>query len=70
MPILKAGHYYTNRNPKKSNFINEIIPQRDLCVPVVVFDSFEDKTDATITIKDDYFTNPKKAIEECIINAV
>jgi hypothetical protein len=45
MPILKKAHVYHNRNPKKSPYINEIIPQDDREVSKRLFDSFEDITE-------------------------
>ena len=44
MPILKKGHVYHNKNPKKSQYIASIMPQDDREVPKILFDSFEDVT--------------------------
>ena len=68
MATLLAGHYYVNRYPKRSQFINEIIPMRDIEVSQVMLDSFEDATDITVYIKDEAIVmDRKRAIEESII---
>ena len=68
MATLLAGHYYVNRYPKRSQFINEIIPMRDIEVSQVMLDSFEDVTDITVYIKDEAIVmDRKRAIEESII---
>lgn len=45
MPILKKGRIYHNNDPKKSQYINTIMPMEDREVPKRLFDSFEDVTD-------------------------
>jgi hypothetical protein len=45
MPIFKKGHHYQNKNPKKSSYINSIMPLDDREVPKILFDSFEDVTE-------------------------
>ena len=68
MATLLAGHYYVNRYPKRFQFINEIIPMRDIEVSQVMLDSFEDATDITVYIKDEAIVmDRKRAIEESII---
>lgn len=68
MATLLAGHYYVNKYPKRSQFINEIMPRRDREVSQVMLDSFEDITDITVYIKDEFIiTDRKRAIEESII---
>lgn len=44
MPILKKGHHYKLKNPKKSNYINEIIPMENREVSQRLFDEYEDVT--------------------------
>jgi hypothetical protein len=71
MATLLAGHYYKNRYPKRSQFVNEIMPMRDIEVSQAMLDSFEDITDTTVYIKDETFAlNRKRAIDEGIINAI
>jgi len=68
MATLLAGHYYVNKYPKRSQFINEIMPMRDREVSQAMLDSFEDITDTTAYIKDEAFASDRKrAIEESII---
>lgn len=70
MPTLKEGHYYVNRYPKRSHFVNEIIPLHDLEVSQAMLDNYDDVTDTTVYIKDEAFTSDRKrAIEENIIDA-
>ena len=65
MPILKAHHYYVNKQPKKSVFINEIIPAEDTVVSQHLFDQYEDKTVEKIRIDDRSFgADVKKRILE------
>lgn len=44
MPTLKAGHYYVNRQPKKSMHIAEIMPLYDIEVRQPLFDEYDDMT--------------------------
>lgn len=48
MAVLKAHHWYVNKKPKGSRFINEILPRSDIEVSQVLFDSFEDVTEGKI----------------------
>jgi hypothetical protein len=52
MLVLKACHFYVNRNPKNSKFINEIMPVRDLEVSKIMFDQFQDTTVDNVYIDD------------------
>jgi hypothetical protein len=44
MPILLKHHYYVNKEPKKSLYINEIVPRENIEVSQRMFDQYEDKT--------------------------
>ena len=64
MPILKAGNYYVNKNPRKSSFVNEIVPVQDIEVNEKVFSNYENKTIAVLRINDMVFRKPYNDILE------
>jgi hypothetical protein len=43
------------------------MPLEDRQVDRVLFDSFEDITDTTVSLNDEFMANPKRAIEENIL---
>lgn len=44
MAKLLAGHYYVLKDKKNKRYINEIMPTRDLDVPDILFQHYEDQT--------------------------